>query len=124
MVGGLDFNVVVSDSHQVGDGVFLKHLMGFEEGVNLPLLILMRIQLFIAGPRANDGDALFKFGLSARQEAGGTHLDPALRCVGNDKGHIWGELLRLLKYSRCSLVEKLQRLHHVTRDHLARINEH
>ena len=50
-VGGLDLENVISERNQVGDCIVLHVSSGLQEGVNLPLLVVARIQLLVLGAR-------------------------------------------------------------------------
>jgi hypothetical protein len=43
MIRSLYFNIVVAYGHEVGNCVFLKFLLGLEEGTDLPFMIIMRV---------------------------------------------------------------------------------
>ena len=88
MVGGFNLNIIITYGNQIGDGIFIEYLFGFEECADFPFLVVLREQLFELCPRTDNSDVRFKLGIDSRQEASTAHLDPAFCRIGNDESHL------------------------------------
>ena len=88
MIGGLNFNIIVADGNQVSDGVAIQCLLGLQEGADLPLLIVLGVELLKFGPRTDNRNVTLDFLVNTGEEASRTHLDPALCRISNDECHL------------------------------------
>ncbi len=66
MVSCLNFDVVVTNGHQVGDCILLHALLSLKERLDFPLLVVMREQLFKFCPRTNDRNIFLNLYISTR----------------------------------------------------------
>lgn len=88
MVCSFNFNVVVADCYQICDCIMLQQLIRFKEGSDLPLLVVMGIELFEARTCTDDCNTTCYLSFYFGEEACRTHLDPSFSCISNDEGHV------------------------------------
>jgi len=124
MVGSLNLNVVVSDCDQVGDGIVLHHTVGLEEGANLPLLVIVRVEFLKLSSCRDYRYTFSKLDLSPWHKSVRTHLDPPLCSVSDYERHFRAECLCLFQDRCCRSIQEVQRLDHVTWDNLSWIHQH
>lgn len=102
-VGSFDFKDVVPQRNQVGDGLLVHVFAGLHEGLHLPLLIVLGVQMLVLGARRDDGDVRLQLQVHFGQEALCRELDPALGRIRHDV-HL-AQLLRPLNQSKRDGVE-------------------
>jgi hypothetical protein len=97
VVSCFNFNIVVTDSNQVGDCVLLHVLVSFEESFYFPLLVIVWVEFFKFCSCTNYYNVLLQLCISPWQKPFRTHLDPSLSSICDYIGHLRGKLFRLAK---------------------------
>ena len=95
MVSRLNFNVVVTDSYQVGDCILLHVLISLEESLNFPLLVIVRVEFFKFCSCTNNRDVLLYLSIGPWQKPFSTHLDPPFSSICDYISHLRRKLFRL-----------------------------
>ena len=99
----LDLEDVITERDQVRDCVIFHICARFQECLHLPLLVVLWIQLLVAGARGDDCDIFLQSLENLGQEAISRKFNPALGGVGYDIDT--PELLRLYHEVVCHVIQ-------------------
>ena len=87
MVGSLNFNVIVTNGDEIGDCLAVQDLFGLEEGADLPLLVILWVELLKLGSSAYDSNIILDFLVDTGQKASRAHLYPTFCGISNNESH-------------------------------------